>query len=353
MPESTQSTNLPPPLGELVDKLPAGDYATAVAVLEGILKTGKPGIRRLIAASGQNFGDLAGVQPKYAVHGLVHHASRPEADKERKLVAQALAEELAGQHSDALKAFICRQLQFCGGDPEVPALAALLKSNTLCGPATQALSATGSAVAVGEMKKALPAAKGEARVALTKALGTFSESTAAAEVRNDITASDAGLRFCAWYALGNMGDKASVEPIMKALDSESTYEQGQALDACLRIARELAESGDRADGEKICRSLLAKLRDKGEVHERLAVLAALADVAGVKASGALLEAMDSKDLKLRHHSAWTAVDLAAVIRKDHAAESGRLLKKVLDATNEESVRQKAQSLVAGAQEGSR
>ena len=249
MPESTQSTNLPPPLGELVNKLPAGDYAAAIAVLEGILKTGKPGIRQLIAATGQKFGDPAGVKPKYAVHGLVHHASRPGTDKQRKLVAQSLAEELAGKHSDALKAFICRQLQFCGGDPEVSALAALLKSNTLCGPATQALSAIGSTVAVGEMKKALPAAKGEARVALTKALGTFSDSTAAAEVRNDITASDAGLRFCAWYALGNMGDKASVDPLMKTMRSKSTYERGQALDACLRIARKLAGSGERAAGK--------------------------------------------------------------------------------------------------------
>ena len=42
------------------------------------------------------------------------------------LVAGTLAGELSAEHSDELKAFICRQLQFCATNAEVPALAALL-----------------------------------------------------------------------------------------------------------------------------------------------------------------------------------------------------------------------------------
>ena len=83
------------------------------------------------------------------------YASRPGADAERKVVAEALAKELAAEHSDELKTFVTRQLQLCGRVDDVPAIAELLGSDRLCEPATQALLAIGGKAAQQALKSAL------------------------------------------------------------------------------------------------------------------------------------------------------------------------------------------------------
>jgi hypothetical protein len=147
-----------PKMAAVLEKLPADDYAAAQQVLGEVISGGPKAVRELIVAVGEKFGDPAGAKPKYAVHGVVMYAGRPGAEAERKMVAAALAEELQADHSDELKAFVCRQLQLCGGDAEVPALAALLESDRLCEPAAQALQAIGGDAAA----KALEAAQSKA-----------------------------------------------------------------------------------------------------------------------------------------------------------------------------------------------
>ena len=102
------------------------------------------------------------------------YASRPDADDERRVVAEALAEELAAEHSDELKAFIARQLQLCGRASNVPAIAKLLTNDRLCEPATQALLAIGGKEAQQAVRSALPQASGQRRATLSQAVGLLS-----------------------------------------------------------------------------------------------------------------------------------------------------------------------------------
>ncbi len=142
----------------VLEKLPCDEYATAEALFDRLLAGGPDTIRELVAAVGPKFGDPAGAKPKYAIHGLALYVGRGGSDGQRRLVAAALARELDAEHSDELKAFVCRQLQLCGTAGEVPALAALLKSDRLCEPAAQALQAIGGEAA----QKALGAAQAKA-----------------------------------------------------------------------------------------------------------------------------------------------------------------------------------------------
>ena len=130
-------------LAATIDKLPADDYETGRAVCEKLLAGGADTVRKLVELVGNEFGDPAGVKAKYALHGLVMHAARPGAEKQRKLVAETLAGELAAEHSKELKAFLCRQLQLCGRRQDVPALAKLLEDERLGEPARQAIQAIG------------------------------------------------------------------------------------------------------------------------------------------------------------------------------------------------------------------
>lgn len=162
-------------LSEVLEKLPADDYETAQSLCEELLSGGAETIGRLVEMVGERFGVPDGAKPKYALHGLVHHACRPGDDDGRKLLAENLAKQLSADHSDELKAFIVRQLQLCGGPAEVPALAKLLASDRLCNPATQALVAIGGAEALQTLRDAQPKAEGPRKVAVDQAVDILSQ----------------------------------------------------------------------------------------------------------------------------------------------------------------------------------
>jgi len=328
-------------LAKLIDPLPSDDHEKVEQILEEILKAGSDAIAKLIVMTGQEFGDPDGVKPKYAVHGLAHYASRPGADSRRKVVAQTLAKQLDYEHSDELKAFVCRQVQLCGREEEIFALARLLHSERLCEPATQAIGAIGGAKAAAALRNALPEATGRRRTTLVNALGRLRDKTAAREIRKDVNADDADLRAVARFALGNIGDAESADALLKAAEGKPSYERDQATDACLRLARGLAQDGKTGDAEKICRRLMDMRKADDEVHEHCAALACLAHVLGVKALEDVNAALESKDLWLKNATARIAVDLARAIAPDHAGEARKLLEKLLDSTEEQAVHEEA------------
>ena len=338
----------PPKLAALLAKLPAADVATAAAICKQII-AGSPGhIEKLVGLVGQEFGLREGVKPKYALHGAAIYASRPGASKERDMVAAALAGQLAAGHSDELKAFLCRQLQLCGGPAEVPALAKLLGSDRLCEPATQAMLTIGGDEATAAFRRALPGAKGKRRAAILKALGRQRDAGSAAAARQAADDAERDVRLMAFYVLGNCGGADAGELLLKAAGGKKGFERTQAVDAALRLARRLGEQGDAAAGGKLARGVLAAAKAAGKVHERSAALHALADICGVKAVGEVTAAMGSDDLWYRNAAARTAVRLARAIRKDHKAEAARLLEKVAKATQEQAVLRQAERIRAGA-----
>jgi hypothetical protein len=347
-PSETARANVSQDLAALLEGLPAKDPAEALPIVKALIEKGPAAVAVLVEAVGPKFGDPAGVKPAYAVHGLVHYASRPGADAERKMVAATLAKSLETAISPDLRAFVCQQLQLCGGAEEVPALAKLLGDEHLAEPATQALTAIGGELSAAALRQALTEAKGKRRATLLNALGRFRDVASAAEARKSLADADADLRTVARYALGNAGDAASADALLKAADGEPSYERTQAFDACLRLARSLGRAGNSAAAETFLRQVAEKRKTPEDVSDRCALLETLCAVLGSKAVPDMLAALASADLKYRAAAARIAVDLAASISKAEPAETKKLLGQVLGATKEESVRQAARRLLAKA-----
>jgi len=167
----------PEEISKLIEPLPADDYESAREICRQLLGGGAATIRQLVAMVGDEFGDRDGVQPKYALHALAHYASRPNDGGDRKRLAAALAEELAADHSDELKAFLVRQLQLCGRPEDVPALAALLEDDRLCDPATQALAAIGGGGALKALQKSEKNAQGRRATAIRQAIAMIERNS--------------------------------------------------------------------------------------------------------------------------------------------------------------------------------
>ena len=345
-----RQTGAEPPkdLAGALEKIPAKDLDTAVQVCKELIAGGAGTVKRLIDLVGDEFGDAAGVKPKYALHGVVIYAGRPKADAERKMVARTLARELASGRSAEAKAFLCRQLQLCGGSAEVPALAGLLRDNRLCEPATQALLAIGGKGPAAALRAALPKATGKRRATIIKALGRLRDKPSASMVRWAASDADQDVRLMAWYALGNMGVAEAGEHLVKAAGDKAGFERTQAADAALRLARRLAQEGSAVEAGRLCRQLLADAKGPERFQQRCAALHGLATALGVKAVGDVMAALEADELKYRIPAARTAVKLAKSIHGDHPTEARKLLRKVLKATGEKAVLRQAETLLAKA-----
>jgi len=329
-------------------KLPAADAGSAAQVCNKLAAGGPAVVKALVGMVGQEFGDSNGAVPKFALHGLAVYSARPGSEKDRKMVAETLARQLEANHSADLKAFIVRQLQFCGRAEEAPALAKLLTDAKLCEPAAQALLAIGGEKATAALRGALGGAKGKRRVTILNAVGRLGDKGSAAAARKSAADQNTDVRLAALYALGNMGDAESIAVLTKAATGKDSYERTQATDACLLLARRLAEQGDKKSAAGICRSLSAARKDPGDAHDRCAALAVLAETTGADAVSDVMAAMDSQDPRICNPAARTAVRLASAITKDHGAEAKKLLAKVAKATKEQAVLQEARLLGARA-----
>jgi hypothetical protein len=337
----------PPGLADLIEKLPAKDVAAAVRVIEQLVAGGPETVRKLVSMVGDEFGDTKGVKPKYALHGVVIWASRPAADAQRRMVAAVLARELGGGHSAELKAFLCRQLQWCGTAAEVKALTRLLGDDRLCEPATQALLAIGGQAATAAVRNALPKAAGKRRATIVKAVGRLRDKQSASAAQQACGAAEANVRLMGWYAVGNIGVCEAADVLLDAARTKGGFERTQGVDAALRLSRRAAEQGDKDTAGKIARAVLSAARGPEKVHERAAALHDLAMGLGAGAVGDVIEAMGSDDLWYRNAAARTALKLARAIRRDHQAETKKLLAKVVKATQERAVTQQAELMLAG------
>jgi len=333
------------PSATLLEKLPAQDPTSAEPTVKALIRGGPAVITQLIDQVGEQFGDPGGVRATYALHGATNYASRPGADAERKMMAETLAKALGARHSVDLKSFLCQQLQLCGGGEQVSALAGLLHDEALCEPATQALAAIGGEAAGAALRAALPKVQGKPRVTIINALGRLCDAAAADEIRKSVAEVDPDLRLAAWFALGSIGDAASAAALLRAAGGKPSFERTQATDAALRLARRLGERERKAEAESILRQLLAQRKAPEEVHDRLAVLECLTKVLREKAMPDLMAAIASEDLKYRTAAARIALGLGRAIQKAQPDEAAKLLKKILEVTKEEAVRQQAEALL--------
>jgi HEAT repeat protein len=333
-------------VAEILEKLPAKDVETAVDACKAIIAGGPEMVGKVLVLVGSEFGDPKGVKPKYALHGVVIYASRPGAPSDRRMVAETLGGHLASEYSTDLKAFICRQLQLCGRPQEIPALSRLLTDPVLCEPATQAMLAIGTGDAAVALRKALGKVEGKQRATVIQALGRLKDKAAAPAIRKAAGDADRDVRLSVLYALGNAGDGRGVDILFKAVAARKGFERTQAIDACLRLGRQLAGQGTARDGGKVLRRLLAECKAPADVHNRCAALAALAEVLGASAVKDVMAAMDSGELRYRVPAARTAVKLAASLLPANKAEARKLLEKVAQATKEQAVLQEARRLLA-------
>ncbi len=255
-------------VAELIKSFPAQTAADRDTLCAELFKEGAPGIQalcRMLVEPGK--GD--DTKARFALQGMGIHASRPNADADRKLFAQTVAAELRGNAGPQAKAFLLTQLRLTAGDEQVADIAKLLSDTELSDHAAQTLLTIRTPSVAPALRAALASAKGPAHVTVITAIGNLRDKGAVIELLKDAESADSAIKNSALHALANIGDPASAPALAKAASVEALSERSQATQATLLLAQRLAEAGKNDDAAKICRDLMKMAPVEGEKNNHI------------------------------------------------------------------------------------
>jgi hypothetical protein len=273
----------PERLKELVGKFPVpaakdgklaevDKEATDAAVAE-LLKDPRGAVLGLVGllAPPEKGGDT---RARHALHAVVIRAGAVKGETRRQ-VAEALASALSTDRPTEVKAFALRQLQLVGGEEVAPAVGKLLTDEALGEDAAQALLAI-KAGAAGQLRAALPKAKGRQAVVIAQALGSLRDAESAGALRKLLAVEDRDARLTAAWALANIGDAGAAEQLLKAADAAQGYERAKLTQACLLLAETLLAVGKKKEAVTVYGHLGETRTDPAEKHVRDAAARGLA-----------------------------------------------------------------------------
>jgi len=244
-------------------KLAEVDKDATDAALAELLKGGKDAVVGLVGmlVPTEKGGDT---QVRHALHALVIHVGGRKGD-EKRMVAEALASTLAGDHHADVKLFVLRQIQLVGGKEVVPAIGKVLTDDALAETAVQTLLAIKDGAGA-PLRAALSSAKGQRVIVIVQALGTLKDVEAAPALRKLLASDDSDVRRVAGCALASIGDAECAKLLLKQSTMAEGYERLKLTQACFVLAENLVAAGKKKEAAAIYQHLSDTRREAVEKH---------------------------------------------------------------------------------------
>ncbi len=285
---------------EIVQRFPAESPMERDQAADALIALGLDGILTVCSMLSPP-GEKDDTRVRYALHGVTMRVNRKGQEVAGALYSQALLRALQDAPHMEVKAFLIRQIQLTAGDEVVRPLSRYLSDPRLCDPATQALTAIGTAEAEAALREALTSAAGHQRVILIRALGELRSAEAVLQILTHAHAEDPDLRQVSLFALANIGDPAAEDVLIRYPVLSSSFERGQAPALLLRFAGRLGDAGYKRKTARICHLLIENYTAPQESQVPGTALTILVHTLGETALGDLLRSMDSslKDVRAR------------------------------------------------------
>ncbi|MGD8240537.1 MAG: HEAT repeat domain-containing protein, partial [Armatimonadota bacterium] len=231
--------------------------------------------------------------PLVAVERLVQQAA---ADHPlRRELAPKMLDALASDATDDCKAFLLEQLSLIAGPREVPAIAELVRHETLGTAALAALERIPGEASAAALRKALPALEGAALVGAINVLGERRDGKGIRAISAYTGAEDRVVWEAAFDALGKIGTPAALKALRRSMGSATLGQVTALLDALLACADRLARAGHT----RPARGTYAALTVAGEAdHIRAAAFFGLVACSPGQRGALLIDACRGPDAAL-------------------------------------------------------
>ena len=235
-----------------------------------ILKGGENVLRELVDLLIEP-GKGNDVQARHALHATAIRVGGPAKTKQRKAFAKALAGTLADDHPKAVKGFILRQLQICGGNDQAPAISPFLTDpdEYLYEYSAQALEAIGSAT-TDHFRKAYPKAKGAPRLTVLQGLGVLRDTQSVKAFRSAAKEKDLEIRLAGLWGLVRIASAEDSQLLLDTANKEKGWGRIKSTGYCLQLAEALAKNGKKKEASKLYKDLKKNRSGDNETYVRQA-----------------------------------------------------------------------------------
>ena len=207
------------------------------------------------------------IQPRHALHATAIRVGGYGKEKERKAFASSLAATLMDERPKAVKGFVIRQLQVCGGIEQGSAIAKFLTDpdEHIYEYAAQALEAIGPET-VSHFRKAYAKAKGAPRLTILQGLGVLEDSESKAAFRNATKDKNLEIRLAGLWGLMQIASAEDVDLLLAQSLKESGWGRIKATAYCLELAEKLEETGAKKGAQVIYSNIKKTRTAKNEEH---------------------------------------------------------------------------------------
>lgn len=209
------------------------------------------------------------IQPRHALHATAIRVGGAGKTKVRKAFASSLAENLVDERPKAVKGFVIRQLQVCGGIEQGSAIAKFLTDpdEHIYEYAAQALEAIGPET-VSHFRKAYAKAKGAPRLTILQGLGVLEDSESKAAFRNATKDKNLEIRLAGLWGLMRIASAEDVDLLLAQSLKESGWGRIKATAYCMELAEKLEENNKKKDARAIYSNIRKTRQEDHEKHLR-------------------------------------------------------------------------------------
>ena len=192
------------------------------------------------------------IRPRHAIHATAIRVGGTGKEKERHSFASALASTLNDDRPKAVKGFVIRQLQICGGARQAEAIAHFLNDSEehLYEYSAQALEAIGQAT-IEHFRKAYPLAKGAPRITILQGLGVLQDKKSRQFFLSAIQDTDLEIRLAGIWGLMRISSGKDAGLMLSQSLKEKGWGRTKATAYCFELAEKLASNGQSNEAKAI------------------------------------------------------------------------------------------------------
>ncbi len=282
-------------IADILTEMPASNLEILNKQMGELVSLGEKGILKYadMLTPPEKGGD---VKVRFALGNLSKYITSSSSSSDRLMVSNAYLAALQGQQNKEISAFLIQQIQLVSKDEAVDQLSTYLSDNRLCEPATQALTAIGSAKAGEALSASLSNLSGKNQITVVKALGVLKVASAEGEIAGLTNSSNPDLTKVSLFYLANLPTLKHGKILESAAETANfDFEPTRANASYLLYASRLAEKGELAKSEKICKKLIGKSTG----HTSADALSLLVSNHSKHAQKYLKKALTSEDIKVR------------------------------------------------------
>ncbi len=280
-------------VADMLNETPAVNGEKLDAMMQEMFSLGMPAID-MVASMLVPPGTGDDTKARFMLGSMAFYATGKGRQVENDLITSALLNKLATCANTQVASFLIGRLQITANEKAIQELTKRLKDKDLVDPAVRALVAIGTQDAERALIKALKNKDVSVQTAVVQGLGDMRSEKASKAILKLAKTNDEFLKKTCLYALAGIPCVKAESILLEEAEKHNfQMDNTNAVASLLLYAERLGETGEKAACEGVCRKIMDKCNQPGNLRIKIAALGILTGNYGVQYMPLLVRAMDS------------------------------------------------------------